>query len=327
MQTITRRAFSVAAMAAPMIVSRDAAAQTSRMVIGTGVDPSFGPFYVAAEGGLFAKHGITVDLRTFASGSAAVPSLISRDIVASFNAPAAGIVNNAVSRDVLFVAHACTVTDIYDFVARAPITDLRGLRGKKIGMNRGGATEIFALHVLNTVGISRADITPVNLEAPEAVAALQRGDVDAVATFKPWTGRITAALPNTKQLAGAEWYKLHQHVLMHRGWLRDNRPTALRFLAAFLEACDLCNTKPQEASALIGRRLRMDPAAVMPLLTPNTFGLEWSDESMALLKREVDGQIQFGKLTSPYDYSQLVDVDLLREFDPKRVTLRGFPSS
>lgn len=299
----------------------------ARMVIGTGVDPSFGPFFIGVEGGFFQRHGIAAELRTFSSGSAAVPSLISRDTVAVFAAPAAGVLNNRVSADVVFVAHAGTVSDIYDVVGGPGITTLQDLRGKRVGFGFSTATELFLLEVLKTANMTRADLRPVNLQPPEGLVALQRRDVDAVSTFKPWTGRIAGALPGTTVVKGLEWYLLHQHIMMNKGWAMENRATAVRFLAALREIMAFTQANPQEASAMVGRRLRMETAAVVPLLTANTFGLQWSDESMRLMKREVEAQIGFGNVQAPFDYSRLIWPDLLRELDASLVTFSALPVS
>lgn len=322
----SRRSLLLAASAAALPLPA-LAQPAARMVIGTGVDPSFGPFFIGVESGIFRRHGIEAELRTFSSGSAAVPSLISRDTVAVFAAPAAGILNNRVSADVVFVAHAGTVSDIYDVVGGPGVTTLQDLRGKRVGFGFATATELFLLEVFKTVGMTRADIRPVNLQPPEGLVALQRRDVDAVSTFKPWTGRIASALPGTTVVKGLEWYLLHQHIMMNRGWATENRATAVRFLGALREVMAFTHANPEQASAMVGRRLRMETPAVLPLLTMNTFGLQWSDESMRLMKREVEAQIQFGNVQTPYDYSRLIWPDLLRELDPSLVTFGALPVS
>jgi ABC-type nitrate/sulfonate/bicarbonate transport system substrate-binding protein len=53
--------------------------------------------------------------------------------------------------------------------------------------------------MINKLKLNPADYTVVNVEAPEMVAALERGNIDAYAVWEPWVTRGLAAVKNTKR--------------------------------------------------------------------------------------------------------------------------------
>ena len=63
-----------------------ARAQAAKIIIATGVDPSFSAYYVAKESGIFAKNGLEVQLNTGPSGSAMVALLIQNQVQSAFGA-------------------------------------------------------------------------------------------------------------------------------------------------------------------------------------------------------------------------------------------------
>src|SRR4029077_15670959 len=63
--------------------------------IATGVAPASSQFYVAKEGGLFAKNGLDVTINTGPSGSAMVPFLINNQVHSAYGRhPACAIYHN-----------------------------------------------------------------------------------------------------------------------------------------------------------------------------------------------------------------------------------------
>jgi len=77
--------------------------------------------------------------------------------------------------------------------ADSPIEDAADLEGKKVAIFEGTILQYTVVKALEEVGLSYADITPVNLEPSEAATAFQSGDVDAVAALDPQLAMLEAA--------------------------------------------------------------------------------------------------------------------------------------
>ena len=112
------------------------------------------------------------------------------------------------------------------------VDSLEQLKGKKVGVARGSGGEVFWLAMLDKLKLNAADYTVVNVEAPEMVAALERGNIDAYAVWEPWVTRGLDAVKNTKVLKDQEGI-LEQGVFiyMNQGWIKKN-PAAGRGLHA-----------------------------------------------------------------------------------------------
>src|SRR6266850_1101106 len=170
-----------------LICGGTAGAQT-KMTIAAGVDPVFSAYYVAQQEGLFKKHGLDVRINTGPSGSAMVSFLVNGQIESAFGSEIAGVSNHNLDPNVVVVAQATRLVRWIALVGRN-VDNLDQLKGKKVGVARGSGGEVFWLAMLDKLKLNPADYTVVNVEAPEMVAALERGNIDAYAVWEPWVTR------------------------------------------------------------------------------------------------------------------------------------------
>ncbi len=297
-------------------------AQT-KMTIATGVDPVFSAYYVAQIEGLFKKHGLDVRINTGPSGSAMVSFLINGQIESAFGSEIAGVSNHNLDPNVVVVAQATRLVRWIALVGR-DINNLDQLKGKKVGVARGSGGEVFWLAMLAKLKLNAADYTVVNVEAPEMVAALERGNIDAYAVWEPWVTRGLAAVKNTKVLKDQEGI-LEQgvYIYMNRGWIQKNPAAAEAFIRALVEATDLINKDRKRAARDVSEFLKnLDPPLVEQLMTKLTFDMELSNFTIDLF-RLAEAQLKLqGKLTKPLDLGTFVYPDLLRKVQPAKVNYK-----
>src|SRR5579872_1155158 len=81
----------VALCVAAVLQASSSFADTTKMTIATGVDPSFSAYYVAKSAGIFEKNGLDVQVNTGPSGSAMVAYVIQNQVQSAFGAEAAGV--------------------------------------------------------------------------------------------------------------------------------------------------------------------------------------------------------------------------------------------
>ncbi len=74
----------------------------------------------------------------------------------------------------------------------SPITNINDLVGKKVAITEGTTLQYSFIRMLEAAGLSYEDITPVNLSLPDAVTALENGDVDAASLLDPQRARVVA---------------------------------------------------------------------------------------------------------------------------------------
>jgi NitT/TauT family transport system substrate-binding protein len=295
----------------------------AKMTIATGVDPVFSAYYVAQEAGLFKKHGLDVRINTGPSGSAMVSFLVNGQIESAFGSEIAGVANHNLDPNVVVVGQATRLVRWLAVVGRN-IESLEGLKGKKVGIARGSGGEVFWLAMIDKLKLNAADYTVVNVEAPEMVAALERGNIDAYAVWEPWVTRGLAAVKNTKILKDQEGI-LEQgvYIYMNLGWIKKNPAQAEGFMKALVEATDIINKDRKRAARDVSAFLKnLDPPMVEQLMTKLTFDMELSQTTLAMFRlaeSQLKGQ---GKLAKPVDYGTFVYPDLLRKVQPAKVNYK-----
>jgi ABC-type nitrate/sulfonate/bicarbonate transport system substrate-binding protein len=295
----------------------------NKMTIATGVDPVFSVYYVAQEEGLFKKHGLDVRINTGPSGSAMVSFLVNGQIESAFGSEIAGIANHNLDPNVVVVAQAARLVRWIALVGRN-IDSLEQLKGKKVGVARGSGGEIFWLAMLDKLKLNAADYTVVNVEAPEMVAALERGNIDAYAVWEPWVTRGLNAVKNTKVLKDQEGI-LEQGVFiyMNQGWIKKNPAAAEAFMRALVEATEIINKdRPRAAKDVSAFLKSLDPPMVEQLMTKLRYDMELSQDSISMLRLAESQLKQQGKLTKPIDYGALVNPELLRKVSPGKVNYK-----
>jgi NitT/TauT family transport system substrate-binding protein len=294
-----------------------------KMTIATGVDPVFSAYYVAQEEGLFKKHGLDVRINTGPSGSAMVAFLVNGQIESAFGSEIAGIANHNLDPNVVVVAQAARLVRWIALVGRN-IDSLDQLKGKKVGVARGSGGEIFWLAMLDKLKLNAADYTVVNVEAPEMVAALERGNIDAYAVWEPWVTRGLAAVKNTKVLKDQEGI-LEQGVFiyMNQGWIKKNPTQAEGFMRALVEATEIINRERSRAAKDVSAFLKsLDPPLVEQLMTKLRYDMELSNDSISMLRLAESQLKQQNKLTKPVDYGAFIYPELLRKVVPGKVNFK-----
>jgi ABC-type nitrate/sulfonate/bicarbonate transport system substrate-binding protein len=316
-----------ALVAAALFTASLASAQSlTKMTIATGVDPAFSQFYVAKEAGLFEKNGLDVTINTGPSGSAMVPFLINNQIHAAYGSDLAGVINHNVDNNIIAVADGTYLVKWLSVVGRN-IPDMAGLKGKKVGVAKGTGGEIFWNRVVEKLKLNAADYKIIDVEAPEMVAAIERGDIDAFATWEPWPTRALMNVKGTKILQDAEGiYNNINFVYMNRTWIEKNEDTAVRFMRALVDANALIDKDRPAAAGMVAKFLKMPIELARELMPKVELTVSFTDRSVGAIKISEDQLQRQGKLKAPLDYSRYVYTDLLKKVRPENVKITALPS-
>ncbi len=315
----------VAAVAALIATTVGAEAQLTKMTIATGVDPAFSQFYVAKEAGIFEKNGLDVTINTGPSGSAMVPFLVNNQVQAAYGSDLAGVINHQVDPNIVAVADGTYLVKWLSVIGRN-VADLDGLKGKKVGIAMGTGSEIFWRRVVEKRGWKVDDFTMVNVEAPEMLAATERGDIDGFAVWEPWPTRTLMAVKGTKVLQTAEGiYNNINFVYMNRGWIEQNRETAERFMLSLVQANDLIGQDRAAAAKMVAKFLKMPLELAVELMPKVEFDMTWTDRAVATIKIAEEQLASQKKLKAPLDYTKYVYTDLLKKVRPENVKITQLP--
>ena len=298
------------------------AQQKTKMAIGTGVDPAFAVFYIAKAGGIFDKNGLDVQLNTGPSGSAMVSFLVKNQSQAAMGAEQAGMQNFNLDPNVVVAAETTALVKWWAVVGRG-IADMNALKGKKVGVALGSGSEVFWLAIIEKLKLNPKDYTVVNVEPPEMVAALERGNIDAFVSWEPWLTRAVQSVSNTKILQSNEGILLPRvYLYMNKEWAEKNKPAAQAFLRSLMQANELIKTDRKEFARLVASVLKLEQPFAESLMEKLSFDIRLEQGSLDHLKM-VEGQIKgAGKLARPIDWNGFVYPDLLKGLAPDKVNYK-----
>lgn len=303
----------------PIAGLHSASAESHRMIFGSGIDPAFAPIYIAKSAGLFEKNGIDVQVNTGPSGSAMVPFLIKNQIQAVIAAEQAGIQSFNLDKNVVVAAETASLDNWYGLTARSGST-IEQLKGKRVGVSLGSGSEVFWRALVQKMNLSQENFKVVNVDPPEMVAALERGDIDAFAAWEPWNSRAAAAVPGAR-VVQTNWGVMVPRIYLYinRQWAVENPRTADKLMKSLLQASDMLRSDPARATKYTADFLKLDTAQTALFLSKLTIDILLNKSSIDHFK-EIESQLKAsGKLAKPVDWNAFIYSDVLHRVAPDRV--------
>ncbi|MFE6800650.1 ABC transporter substrate-binding protein [Streptomyces sp. NPDC057696] len=148
-------------------------------------------------------------------------------------------------------------------VARKGITSVKALKGTKIATPFGSTSHYSLLAALDSAGLKESDVTLVDLQPQDALAAWQRGDIDAAYVWTPTLTELAAkggkVLVTSRQIA--EQGKPTADLGVVTDAFAARHPEIVdAWLRAEDQAVELAKSDPVKAAAAIGAELNLSPA-------------------------------------------------------------------
>jgi NitT/TauT family transport system substrate-binding protein len=193
--------------------------------------------WVAREAGLFAKHGLDVEL-LFTGGGRAVTSLLSGETpIVTVGGPSA-IAARLGGSDVILTAHIFD-TILYSLMVTPEIRGLADLKGKKIGASRfGSATDFSLRYVLRHYGMDPLkDVVIFQIGGQaETLAALRAGSIQGGVIASPATAEAKRlGLKELLNMATLGVPYPQTAIATTERYLKANRDTVVRFTRAYVD--------------------------------------------------------------------------------------------
>jgi taurine transport system substrate-binding protein len=210
------------------------------------------------------------------------------------------------------------------------IKDVAGLRGKKVATPFASTSHYSLLAALDKAGVKESEVTIVDLEPQDILAAWTRGDLDAAYTWLPSLAEIKKSgqvLISSRELATAGKPTLDLGVVSTA--FADAHPDAVdAWRKAEAQALDQIATNPAGAAKAIGAELNLSPAEAQSQLSQGVFlkpadlaGDEWlgTEGKVGKLADNLVSAAEFLKGQQKIDaVPQLADVQ-------KAIYVKGLP--
>ncbi len=290
-------------------------------VIRVGTNKALGTVtpYVGRTQGIFTKRGVQVEIVDFSDGTTLMEAFASGQLDIALLGIAPTAIWQAKGVPLKVVAAANGGGHVLLTRQDTGITDVRGLKGKKVATPKPGTVvdTLFRAHIARKkAGLDPEkdlQIVPGVAPADMPTALFVAREVDAGITWEPFASQAESKFKNARVLfdAAAEWKKSNPksghfyptNVVIARQSFIDQRSDELkRFLAAYVETIDFINRKPAEANQVIAKEIKLDadivtkarrridytPAVNVPAALET---LEWSKQLGYLKEIPAEGKL------------------------------------
>ena len=267
------------------IIKLSATALCSLLVAGcttTGdTRPRAGPLAIHGNTSTFEIAPVFLAAARYYPGDATVnmggiPNLVGEPPIGGFGS--AGVADIATHAETQILRYSVRNPDLrvilniteglYRVVARrsAGIASMRDLAGKRVATIPTTSSGYFFNQMLAREGLSFEDITPVSIMPLDQMAvALQRGDVDAVVIWEPYSEQAVRALGDDAiEFDGRGVYRELFNLNTTAANLADpeKRAKIVLFVRAVMDAAAEIRERPAAAQALVVERGSFDPGDV-----------------------------------------------------------------
>ncbi len=194
-------------------------------------------WYAAAKG-IFARHGLDVDLR-YTESSTGVAALISGDIQI-FQGGGSEVLSAAVAGEDLVLFGNLVPVYPYVFVVSSDIKTAADLKGKKVGVSRPGSTSDIATRVvLEKIGLNPdKDVTILTVGSSQnRTAALLSGSIQGGLDQPPGLYALTdKGFRVLADMVSLQAPVVNNGMSAKRAWLTANRDVAQRYVDAVVDS-------------------------------------------------------------------------------------------
>ena len=204
------------------------------------------------------KYGVKIEERMFAKGLDIIPAIVAGEIDLSASAMEAAISGRANGVPTYIVAGFANGG--VDIVSRSDLKlkSITDLKGKKVGVTRGGPQEILLLAELNKAGLSYSerpgkDVTLVYMAYPDLNQALQAKDLDAISQSEPYASQAMNKGFATDILKpyDTELGRPIRALVMTEKLYKERRPVAEKVVKCFVESTKAFLDNPKFAEKYV----------------------------------------------------------------------------
>ena len=288
-------------------------------------------FAVADQLGFFKAEGLKVNIRWYIAGTD-LPSMWGAGNIHLGTATATMVVPIAASGQAIYnIAPQSDIAGVQQVVlgkkAQEIVKSPKDLEKLKIGMPKGASVTMAVQNMARANGVDFAKLQFVNLSPPDAITALAKGDIDAMAAWAPWTFRAVKEAGaklyftgNRSYIPGKEgpvdWLHVHAGVVASGKMLKDN-PNALKAaLRALRKATDTLNRDRDASVKIVAREMKIDAELTREIMTYNVYSMEMNDTIVRGMAEFVDFLYSLDRIKQKVPADQVFYTKLLEDVEP-----------
>ncbi|WP_020134924.1 ABC transporter substrate-binding protein [Streptomyces sp. 351MFTsu5.1] len=272
--------------------------------IAVGVDASYAPFFVAGAEGLWAKHGVDVDLVQFAKGGEGVDALNAGQVQMAGNSDATTIGLLGQNPDLRSLLVYEDSGQYLKVVLGPGVKSPAEIRKMAIVP---GLSELAATRFLESKDIKPGSVDFVTADPAEIPALTKQGDVDAYVLWEPWPSKGAELGERVLETTGDYGLSYQHWLLSTSSWLKDNNGIAAKVAAALTEAAAKTESDPQAAAQATKDAAKIPTAQTVNAVKEIDFAVrDFTAEDLEGYDDTAQFYLDTGKLKSRPDVSRTV---------------------
>ena len=212
--------------------------------------------YIAEDEGFFSRNGLNVTLKDYDSTSAAIDGLLNNEVNIS-GSPEFTVVGDVFDKENIRIIGCIDKFQTTYIIGRRDkgIEGVSDLKGKKIGVHRGGIGEFYLGRFLDLHGISLKDVTITDMPPSQWVLAITNGSVDALISGA-YIDQIQERLDGKIVLWPAQSSQSGYWVISCRSdWAASHPGQINKLLRSLDQAQEYTTNHPEGAMAIVQRKM------------------------------------------------------------------------
>jgi NitT/TauT family transport system substrate-binding protein len=286
---------------------------------------------IASKKGFFADQGLNVTNKLIPSGPDIGPLIAGGSAPVSFETNITVISVAANDVPAVIVGSLANIAGTQAVVGRKGLvlTSAKDLEGKKIGMVRGAGVLIAFRNMAKDLGVDLNKIQFINIAPADQLAALDKGDIDALACWEPYITKGIAiggqflfsgtlsALPD--KTGDVHWMDFHTTVQVTKDFMSQNPETVSAMLAALQQATDFVNNNRDETLDILSGELQIERSQLADMMNRNMYSMVVDDRFVQGSQTITDFMFELNNIPRKPALAEYVDFSALKRVDASLV--------
>jgi len=208
----------------------------------------------------------------------------------------------------------------------------KDLEGLTVGMPNGAEVYYAINNMGKELGVDVEKINFVNIGPSDGLAALQKGDIDALAAWEPFITKgiqaggefiLSGRESNLPEKQGeVNWLSVHSTLMATEDFVAENPNTIKALIRALKKATDFINSNREEAIKILSPELRLSESELTEIMNRNVYSMEVDDTYWKESNSEgiMDYFLSVGNIPKKPDVASYHDFSLLEEVYPELIT-------
>ncbi|MBV8085731.1 MAG: ABC transporter substrate-binding protein [Chloroflexi bacterium] len=223
------------------------------------------PVWIAADSGIDARNGLTVDLQLTTS-TTAMAAMLSGQVQMAVTGAAESLNATASGSDMVILANFTPVST-FRFEVPASIQKPEDLRGQKVGIGRfGSATDTAARAAIKKLGLDpEKDVSYVQLDTSANISAgLLSGSIQgAVQSVQEFSKTEKQGVHPLLDLATSGFPAADNVLTASRSWVNGHKDVVQPFMDSIVQASVREKNDKQFAEDVMRKYMKLDDQAVL----------------------------------------------------------------